>query len=153
MLRNEFIAGEPQDASKLRVGVVVARFNSDITDALLAGARETLAAWKVKEKNIRVVHVPGSFEIPLAVARIAKTKRYDCIVALGCVIKGETKHDEYISAAVSNGLMRVMLDTGVPVSFGILTPNSVEQARVRSSGETNHGASAVRAALEMALVN
>lgn len=151
MLRKEFLAGEAKDASKLRVGVVVARFNSDITESLLSGAKEALAAWKVREKNIRVVHVPGSFEIPLAVMRFAKTKKYDCVVALGCIIKGETKHDEYIAHAVANGLQRVMLDTGVPVSFGVLTPNTLAQAEARSRGETNHGASAARAALEMAL--
>jgi len=152
MLRKEFLAGEAKDASKLRVGIVVARFNSDVTDSLLTGAQEALVAWKVKGKNVRVVHVPGSFEIPLAVMRLAKTKKYDCIVALGCIIKGETKHDEYIAMSVAHGLQRVMLDTGIPVSFGVLTPNTLAQAEARSRGETNHGASAARAALEMALI-
>jgi 6,7-dimethyl-8-ribityllumazine synthase len=151
MLRKEFLAGEAKDASKLRVGIVVARFNSDITGSLLVGAREALETWKVKEKNIRVVHVPGAFEIPLAAMRLAKTKKYDCVIALGCIIKGETKHDEYIAMSVANGLQRIMLDTGIPVSFGVLTPNTLAQAEARSSGETNHGASAARAALEMAL--
>jgi 6,7-dimethyl-8-ribityllumazine synthase len=128
----------------------MARFNSDITGSMLDGVREELAAWKVKEKNTTLVEVPGSFEIPLAAMRLVKTKRYHAIIALGCIIKGETKHDEYIASAVTNGLMRIMLDTNVPIGFGILTPNTLEQARVRSRGKTNHGASAARAALEMA---
>lgn len=151
MLRKEFLKGKSKDGSKLRVGIVVARFNSDITDSLLEGALATLKEWKVREKNITVEKVPGSFEIPLAVSRLAKKKKYSCIIAIGCIIKGETKHDEYIANAVSQGLMRIMLDTGIPVSFGILTPNTLEQARARSRGETNHGASAARVALEMAL--
>jgi 6,7-dimethyl-8-ribityllumazine synthase len=112
MLRKEFLAGKPKDASKLRVGIVASRFNRDITDSMLT---------------------------------------YHCIIALGCIIKGETKHDEYIAHAVAQGLMRVMLDTGVPVALGIITPNTLKQARLRSRGTTNHGASAARAALEMAL--
>jgi len=151
MLRKEFSTGKPKDASKLRVGIVVARFNSDITGPMLDGARATLKEWKVKEKNVTVEEVPGSFEIPLGAMRLAKTKRYDCLIAIGCVMKGETKHDEYIAHAVAGGLTRVMLDTGVPVSLGVITPNSLEQARIRSRGTTNHGSSAARAALEMAL--
>lgn len=151
MLRKEFVARKPKDGSQLRVGIVAAAFNSDITDPMLDGAQKTLAAWGVREKNITVVRVPGSFEIPLAVSRLATSKKYHCIIALGCIIKGETKHDEYIASAVSNGLMRIMLDTGIPVGFGILTPNTLKQALARSRGETNHGASAARAALEMAV--
>ena len=151
MLRKEFLSRKPKDASKLRVGIVVARFNSDITESMLEGAQKVLAEWKVKEKNTTLVRVPGSFEIPLAVSKLAKNKRHDCIIAIGCVLKGETKHDEYISAAVAQGLMRIMLDYGVPVGFGILTPNTLEQAKTRSRGITNHGSSAARTALEMAL--
>lgn len=151
MLRKEFSAGKSKDASKLRVGIVVSRFNGDITDALLQGALETLRAWNVHEKNIRVVHVPGSFEIPLAAARLAKTKKYDCIVVLGCILKGETRHDEYIAHAVAGGLTRIALDFTIPIGFGVITPNTLAQAKARSHGSTNHGAFAARAALEMAL--
>lgn len=149
MLRKEFLAGKPKDASKKRVGIVVASFNADITDPMLEGSLAVLAEWKVKQKNITVVKVPGSFEIPLAVQKLAKKKKYDCIVAIGCIMKGETKHDEYIAHAVAQGLMRIMLDTGVPVALGVITPNTLEQARVRSRGETNHAASATRAVLGM----
>ena len=153
MLRKAFLAGKPKDASKVRVGIVVSEFNSDITEHLLLGALTTLTEWKVREKNITAVRVPGSFEIPLGAARLAASKKYDCIVAIGCILKGETKHDEYIAHAVAEGLMRVMLDTGVPVAFGVITPNSLAQARIRSRGATNHASFAARAALEMALVN
>lgn len=152
MLRKEFSAGKPKDASKLHVGIVVARFNGDITRALLDGARATLRTWKVKDANIQILHVPGAFEIPLGCAKLLK-KKFDCILALGCVIKGETKHDEYISHAVAQGLTRLMLDTGVPIGFGVITPNNLAQARARARGKANHGAAAARAALEMALVN
>jgi len=143
---------KPQDASKLRVGIVVSDFNADITHALLEGALEALLEWKVQEKNISVVHVPGGFEIPLACKRLLRAKiKPHAIVALGCVLKGETKHDEYISHAVAGGIMHVMLENNVPISFGVLTPNTLEQAKVRSMGEMNHGKYTAVAALEMAL--
>ena len=151
MLRDEFRAREAGDGTRMRVGIVVSRFNEDITNALLAGALDTLEAWKVKEKHITVVRVPGAFEIPLAAQRLLKTKRYDALVAIGCVIKGETKHDEFISYAVFRGLTTLSLDYSKPIGLGIITPNSVEQAKARSRGETNHGASAAQAALEMAV--
>lgn len=156
MLRKEFAAGAvggPKNASRLRVCLIVSRFNSDITDSLLEGALTTLKEWRVKSANIRVVRVPGAFEIPLACAKLLATrKKPDAIVALGCIIKGETKHDEYISHAVAGALQDLMLAHKKPIGFGIITPNTLEQAKARSRGETNHGASAARAALEMALV-
>jgi 6,7-dimethyl-8-ribityllumazine synthase len=140
----------PKDASKIRVGIVAANFNHDITDALLEGALETLAAWRVKKENITVLRVPGSYEIPYGCLKLLSSKKKPhCIVALGCIIKGETKHDEYIAHAVSQGVMNVMLDHNVPISFGVLTPNTLEQAQARSQGESNHGAGAAAAALEM----
>jgi len=141
----------PQDASALMVGIVVSEFNSDITEGMLAGARETLAAWKVKGENITVRHVPGAFELPLGCAQLLKEKKYDLLIALGCVIKGETKHDEYISHAVSQGITRLELDTLVPVGFGVITPNTLEQAKARSVGKANKGSEAAVAALRMAL--
>lgn len=142
---------EVQDASHLKVGIVVSQFNSDITNALLKGAKETLSAWGVSERNVRVLSVPGSFEIPLGCLRLIRSKKVDCIVALGCVIKGETKHDEYISSAVSLGLIRLMLDHGIAIGFGIITPNNLAQAKARATGKTNKGREATQAALEMAL--
>ncbi|PIR82775.1 6,7-dimethyl-8-ribityllumazine synthase [Candidatus Kaiserbacteria bacterium CG10_big_fil_rev_8_21_14_0_10_59_10] len=141
------------DASGLSVGVVVSEFNHDITGGLLEGALDTLRAWKVAERSIAIVRVPGSFEIPLACRNLLKgRKKLDAIVALGCVIKGETKHDEYISSAVSQALIRLMLDTGVPIGFGIITPNSLAQAKARSRGKENKGREAAAAALLMALL-
>ena len=153
MQRKQLTATHVHNASKVRVGIVVSEFNADITESLLEGSLDTLYEWKVNPKKISVVRVPGAFEIPLMVSRLAKTKQFDALIALGCVIKGETKHDEYIAHSVSEGLMRVMLETNVPVAFGILTPNTLAQAKARSRGKTNHGAFATRAALEMALKN
>ena len=139
------------DASGLSVGIVVARFNEDITEPMLDGARATLREWKVKESNIHVTRVYGSFEVPLACARLIARKKLDAIVALGCIVKGETRHDEYLARATSDGLMRVMLDTNVPVGFGIITTNDLQQARDRSRGTNNKGSEAAAAALEVAL--
>ena len=139
------------DASRLKVGVVVSEFNSDITGPMLAAALETLREWKVSERAISIMHVPGSFELPLAASHLIMKKKVDAVIALGCVIKGETKHDEYISHAVSHGLMSIMLDTGVPIGFGVITPNNLAQAKARSRGKANKGIEAAVAALSMAL--
>ncbi len=137
----------------LSVAVVVARFNAEITEGLLAGARETLRVAGVDESAITVVYVPGAFELPLAAQRLAETGRYAAVVCLGCLIKGDTMHFEYIAEATAHGLMRVMLDSGVPVAFGVLTTLTDEQAEVRAMpGEANKGAEAARAALDMVKV-
>lgn len=138
------------DASRLKVGIAVSEFNSDITGAMLAAALETLREWKVPKRAITIMHVPGSFELPLACAKLIK-KKADAVIALGCVIKGETKHDEYISSAVSHGLTRLMLDSGIPIGFGVITPNNLAQARARARGKANKGIEATIAALRMAL--
>jgi 6,7-dimethyl-8-ribityllumazine synthase len=143
---------ERKDASKLRVGVVVSRFNEDITGRMREGALDTLRGWGVKEKNITVVHVPGSFELPLAAVKLIKAKKPHAVIALGCVIKGDTDHDKYIADSVSHGLMRLSLDHAIPVSFGVITTNTLEQAVVRSTGKTNKGPEAAIAALESALL-
>ena len=140
-----------RDASKLRIGVVVSNFNADITDTMLEGTRETLARWSVKEENIVTMYVPGAFEIPIACEKLLAREKLDAIVTLGCVLKGETKHDEYIAHATAEGVMRVMLEHKIPISFGVLTPHTLEQAKARSQGENNKGIEAARAALEMAL--
>lgn len=139
------------DASRLKVGIVVSQFNSDITGSMLAAALETLREWKVPERAISIMHVPGSFELPLGAATLIRKKKADAVIALGCVIKGETKHDEYISLAVSHGLTSLMLDTGVPIGFGVITPNNLAQAKARSRGKANKGIEATIAALAMAL--
>ena len=145
-----------KDASRLRVGIVVSRFNSDITDNLLAGAEETLAEWRVPEKNITVLRVPGSFEIPyacLSLARKPRGQKPDAIIALGCIIKGETEHDRYIANATASGIMRVSLAHRVPISFGVITTNNLRQAKARATGQANKGAEAAQAALELAFLN
>ena len=142
-------------AATLRFAVVQSRFNETVTKRLLEGAMEALRAGGAKDDAIEVVSVPGAFEIPLIAARLAKTRRYDAVVCLGAVIRGQTPHFEYISAAVSQGIARVAYDYGVPVIFGILTTDTEEQADARSGGaaagdQCNRGAEAGRAAIEMA---
>lgn len=140
------------NASGLSVGIVVSRFNEDITESMLDGARSTLRMWKVREKDIHVVRVYGSFEVPFACARLIKRKKLDAVIAIGCIVKGETRHDEYLARATTDGLMRVMLDYNVPVGFGIITTNDLKQAHARSRGVGNKGSEAAAAALEAALM-
>lgn len=140
------------NASRLKVGVAVSEFNSDITGSMFAAALETLHEWKVPERAISILHVPGSFELPLAALHLIRKKKVDAVIALGCVIKGETKHDEYISHAVAHGLTSLMLDTGIPIGFGVITPNNLAQAKARSRGKANKGTEATIAALSMALI-
>jgi 6,7-dimethyl-8-ribityllumazine synthase len=137
------------DGSKLKIGVIVSRFNEDITKPMLEGALEILKENKVKKNNIDVVRVPGSFEIPLACQRLTQTKRYDALVAIGCVIKGETDHYYYICNEVSRGIMNVMLKYNLPIGFGVLTCLNKKQAQVRSRGRENKGREAAEAALAM----
>lgn len=139
------------DGSKLRVGVVVSEFNADITESMLKGALETLAETGVKKSNIAVMRVPGSFEVPYGCLKLLKAKKPDAIVALGCIIKGETDHDKYIASAVSQGIMDITLNYGIPVAFGIITTNNLKQAKIRSTGKTNKGREAAIAALKMVL--
>jgi 6,7-dimethyl-8-ribityllumazine synthase len=135
----------------LRIAVVVSRFNSVVTERLLAGAREALRGQGVAEASVEVVEVPGAFELPLPAKLMADSGRFDAIVCLGAVVRGETPHFEYISAAVVTELNRVMVDHGIPVSLGVLTTNDIEQALERSGGKHgNKGAEAVLTAIEMA---
>ncbi len=137
----------------LRIAVVVSRYNDFVTDRLRAGAVEALSALGVGAADVTVLDVPGSFEIPMAARHAALTKRFDAIVCLGCLIRGETAHFEYISSAASHGLMAASADTGVPMTFGILTTDSAEQALARAgSGSSNKGWEAATAAVEMALL-
>jgi len=133
------------------VGIVVAHFNGEITTRLLDGAVEALVRSGVQRDRIEVLQVPGAFELPLGAVALARTRRYQCIVALGCVIRGETPHFDYVAQEAASGLQLAALETGVPVSFGVLTCDTLEQAEARSrEGEDNKGAEAARSALEMA---
>ena len=135
----------------LRVGIVVARWNSLVTGRLLEGALAALAQRGVAEDHIDVAWVPGAWEVAIAAQRLARSERYDALIALGAVIRGETPHFEYIATQVSAGLTQVSLATGVPVAFGVLTTNTVEQALDRAGGKHGHkGAEAADAAIEMA---
>lgn len=138
-------------AAGLRFAIVRSRFNDAVTKRLLVGALEALQKGGAKEQSIDVVFVPGAFEIPVVAARLAATRRYDALICLGAVIRGETPHFEYISAAVSRGVARVAYEYGVPVIFGVLTTDSEEQADARSGlGGVNRGFEAGLAAIEMA---
>lgn len=138
------------DAVHLRIAVVRALFNRPVTDGLLEGAKRTLK--EVGVTDVTVVEVPGSFDIPLVAMRLA-TLGYDAIVAIGAVIEGETDHYEHVAHRASEGLMRVMLDTGVPVTFGILTVRDKEHAFARSGvDDHNKGSEAASAAVELALL-
>ena len=133
----------------VKVSIVVSRFNSFITDRLLEGALDALRRHGVEEKGITVVRVPGSFEIPLGVQRAAGQK-VDAVVALGALIRGGTPHFDYLSAEVTKGVAQVMLATGIPVAFGVLTTDTVEQAIERAGTKAgNKGAEAAQSALEM----
>ena len=140
-----------RSAAGLRFAIVVSRFNEEVTSGLLAGARRALAAASVDDDHVDVIHVPGAFEIPLAAERAAETGRFDAIVCLGCLIKGETMHFEYIASAASHGIVDAASATGVPMAFGVLTTLTDEQAMVRAGeGPSNKGWEAAMAAVEMA---
>jgi 6,7-dimethyl-8-ribityllumazine synthase len=139
------IEGQPT-GNRRAVGVVVARFNGELTSELLTRALDELERAGVGREAVTVIPVPGAFELPLAAMALAKTRRYSCIVALGAVIRGETPHFEYVASEAASGLQLAGLETGVPVSFGVLTTDSEDQARAR----LDKGADAVRTALEMA---
>ena len=142
---------EDLDGSRLSVAIAVSRFNTLITERLLAGALEGLAALGVDPQRTVVAWVPGSFELPFAAQRFAETGGYDAVICLGCVIKGETDHNEYINHATASGLEEVGIRTGVPAIFGVVTVNSLEQALARAEeGTTNKGYESAQAAVTMA---
>lgn len=134
-----------------RVALVASRFNDVIVDALVKGASATWLERGGATDDLLVVRVPGAFELPLAAARLAGSGRYEAVVALGCVIRGDTPHFEYVAGECARGLQQAALDTGVPIAFGVLTVDTLEQARERAvPGAGNKGAEAMDAALEMA---
>jgi 6,7-dimethyl-8-ribityllumazine synthase len=134
------------DGTRRGVAIVASRFNGEITNQLLEAALEELDEAGVPREAITVMPVPGAFELPLAAMALAKTRRYACVVALGCVVRGETPHFDFIASEAASGLQLAALETGVPVAFGVLTVDVKEQALARIS----KGAEAVRTALEMA---
>lgn len=141
--------GEPEGEGR-RICIVVSRFNLLVTERLLEGAVAALRERGVPEDGIDVISVPGAWELPVA-ARAAAGRGYDALVALGCVIRGETAHFDHVSRAATDALSRIQTETGVPVGLGVLTPDTMEQAIARSGGEVGHaGVQAVEAALEMA---
>lgn len=142
------------DAKGMRIGIIVSRFNNFVTDKLLEGALDGLKKHGAEEKNIDIVRVPGAFEIPLLAQKMAATGEYDALVCLGAVIRGDTPHFEFISDAVTRGIGQTILQYRVPISFGVLTTNNVEQAMERAGEKMgNKGFEAALTAIEMVSLN
>jgi 6,7-dimethyl-8-ribityllumazine synthase len=138
-------------AGNLRIALVASRFNESVVDRLVAGAVDALAAQGADPGSLALVRVPGAFDLPPVVRRIALSRRFDAIVALGAVIRGDTPHFDYVAGECAAGLARISSETGVPVAFGVLTTDTEEQALDRAGGaEGNRGADAARAAVELA---
>jgi 6,7-dimethyl-8-ribityllumazine synthase len=144
------VYGGPPNGSRRSIGLAVSRFNGEITSRLLEGALAELESAGVAPEAIEVMPVPGAFELPLAAMALAKSRRYSCVIVLGCVIRGETPHFEFVSSEAASGVQLAGLETGVPVAFGVLTCDTLEQAKARAGGaHGNKGAEAARSALEM----
>lgn len=138
-------------ARELKFAIVAARFNDFIVEPLVKGALNALKQQDADESNIDVVRVPGAYELPLIAMKLAQSKRYDAVIALGAVIKGATAHFEYVCNECASGLTRAALDSGVPVAFGVLTVDTIEQAVERAGPDsTNKGAEAALVAIQMA---
>jgi 6,7-dimethyl-8-ribityllumazine synthase len=138
-------------ARDLRFAIVASRFNEVIVEKLIRGAIETLHQHGASDDHIELVRVPGAFEIPLTISKLLAGRRHDAVIALGAVIRGGTPHFEYIAGECARGLSRVALEAGIPIAFGVLTTDSVEQALERAGGQNgNKGAEAAATALEMA---
>ena len=144
------VFGGTPNGSRRSVGIAVSKFNGGITSRLLEGALGELAAAGVAAEAIEIMPVPGAFELPLAAMALAKSRRYSCVLALGCVIRGETPHFDYVSSEAASGVQLAGLETGIPVSFGVLTCDTLAQAEARAGGPLgNKGVEAARSALEM----
>jgi 6,7-dimethyl-8-ribityllumazine synthase len=140
-----------QSGSGLRIAIVVSRYHEFVTERLTTGASAALAAAGVADADVTLVRVPGAFEIPLAARQVAERRNVQAVVCLGCLIRGETPHFEYIASAVSRGLTDAAAATGIPMTFGVLTTNSAEEALARAGeGPSNKGWEAAAAAVEMA---
>ena len=146
----KFLEGK-LDAGGLRFGIIVGRFNSFISERLLEGAIDALIRHGGDDKNIHVARVPGAFEIPLAARKLADSGKYDAIICLGAVIRGSTPHFDYVASEVSKGVASVSLDSGVPIAFGVLTTDTIEQAVERAGTKAgNKGFEAAVTAIETA---
>jgi len=138
-------------ARDLRFALVVSRFNEFVVEPLVRGAVDALRRHGASEKQIEIVRVPGAFDIPVAARKLAQSRRYEALVALGAVIRGQTPHFDYVAGECASGLARIALESGVPIGFGVLTTDTVEQAVDRAGGKAgNKGTDAALAALEMA---
>jgi 6,7-dimethyl-8-ribityllumazine synthase len=138
-------------ARDLRFVLVAARFNEFVVEPLVRGALDALKRHGVLEKQIEIVRIPGAFEMPMIVRKLALSQRYDAIITLGAVIRGQTPHFDYVAGECAGGIARIMLETGVPVAFGVLTTDTVEQAVDRAGGKAgNKGADCALVAIEMA---
>lgn len=134
----------------IRIGIVVARFNEFITSKLLSGALDTLVRHNVSEDDIAVAWVPGAFEIPVVASRMAKSGKYDALICLGAVIRGSTSHYEYVCSEVSKGIAQISLQNDIPVMFGVLTTENIEQAIERAGSKSgNKGSECAAGAIEM----
>ena len=141
----------PLDGAQLRLAVIVSRFNQLITSRLLQGALDTARECGVPDEAVDIVWVPGAFELPMAAQRLAETGRYDAIACVGAVIRGETPHFDFVAGEAARGISEVARDYGLPVTFGVITSDTVEQARERAGGSVgNKGREATLAAIEMA---
>lgn len=139
-----------QDGKKMKVGIVAARFNEFIVSKLIEGARDGLVRHDVPDENIDLCWVPGSFEIPVAAKHMAETGKYDALICLGAVIRGATSHYDYVCAEVSKGIAQVSLNTGLPVMFGVLTTDTIQQAVERAGTKAgNKGYDCALGAIEM----
>ena len=146
MKRKELNSATSSKATGLRFGIAAARYNPELADALVANCLDVLEGAKCQ-----IIRVPGTFEVTAAAARLAKSGKFDCVIALGILIQGETTHAQHISAAVAHGLTTIAIQTGVPIIFGVVTTDNLRQARVRCLGKTyNRGREAARTAIEMA---
>jgi len=147
---SEFDPDEIPSSADMKFGIVVSRWNAEITNTLLQGAADTLKRTGARPENIRIVHVPGSFEIPFAARQLAETFKPDAVICLGCVIQGETRHFDYICQGVTQGITELNLRYDIPFIFGILTTQNIEQARERSGGRHgNKGDEAAVTAIRM----
>lgn len=138
------------DATGLKVGLAVSRFNSFISERLLEGAVDALKRHGASDKDLDIVRVPGAFELPMVTKKMVESKKYDAVICLGAVIRGATPHFDYVSAEVSKGIASVSLDAGVPVAFGVLTTDNIEQAVERAGSKSgNKGFEAAVTIIEM----
>ena len=137
------------DGSELRIAIAVGRFNETVTTRLLEGAQNALKRHGVNPENVAVAWAPGAFELPLVARAFAASGNYDAVVCLGAVIRGETAHFDFISAETARGIGQVAADTGLPVIFGVITPNTLEQAMERAGGKVDKGYDAAVSAIEM----